>query len=75
MTLFFIRFTEKNVGRFYTSGVSGRMKNNKNNKLNNEENIENKINKNNKIEIKQKEIEEETKQLIELETKLEEVKD
>jgi hypothetical protein len=73
------KFSERNTGRFHTSGISGGMKKHQKIKLQREtvEEIPEivKLQKYlpKKIEIRQKEIEEDTKQLLELEAKLQEV--
>ena len=77
------RFAEKNIGRFHTSGISGSMK--KETKRRRKENKEDDQRENEKthkpiqtfapkrIEVRQQEIEEDTRQLLELEAKLAEV--
>mmetsp|Transcript_15431 Transcript_15431/g.23278 ORF Transcript_15431/g.23278 Transcript_15431/m.23278 type:complete len:1352 (+) Transcript_15431:169-4224(+) len=79
------RFAERNVGRFHTSGVSGGMKKHtslktKSKKKGSEDSTQslqvNPVKKYvpDRIEVRQKEIEEDTKQLLALEAKLAEIK-
>jgi hypothetical protein len=75
-----VRFSERNIGRFHTSGISGSMKKFQKIKSQNEstEELNPEIKRlkkliPEKLQIRQKEIEEDTKQLLELEQKLEEV--
>jgi hypothetical protein len=80
---YFCRFSERNIGRFHTSGISGSMKKFQKIKSRNESSAaEGELNPEikklkkqipEKLQIRQKEIEEDTKQLLELEQKLEEV--